>query len=66
MKPDDETFELPADVKNAGHANRRIAAVKLPREQRNSGLKRAKGIVDADINENRNLVLGRCIGLSGP
>jgi len=47
---------LPADVKNAVHANRKVEAIKLLRKQRNMGLKEAKEIVDAYIDEDRDLI----------
>ncbi len=56
MKSDDTTMGLPEDVKNAVHANRKIEAIKLLREQRNLDLKQAKEIVDAYIDENRHLI----------
>lgn len=56
MEPEQTTTELPAEVKNAVHANRKIEAIKLLREQRNMDLKEAKDIVDAYIGENRHLI----------
>ena len=49
-------MELPADVKNAIHANHKIEAIKLLRTRQNLGLKEAKDIVDAYIDENRHVI----------
>jgi hypothetical protein len=56
------TMELPPDVKSAVHANRKIEAIKLLRTQRNLGLKEAKGIVDAYVDENRHLIVNQRSG----
>ena len=56
MKSGETTRELPADVRVAVHANRKIEAIKLLREQQSVGLKEAKEIVDAYIDENRHLI----------
>jgi len=56
MKSGETTRELPADVRDAVHANRKIEAIKLLREQQSVGLKEAKEIVDAYIGENHHLV----------
>lgn len=47
----DEDSNLPADVLEAVHANRKIDAIKRLRNQRGIDLKEAKGIIDADIAE---------------
>ena len=49
-------MDLPTEVKDAVHANRKIDAIKLLREQRDLGLKEAKEIVDAYALENRHLI----------
>lgn len=49
-------MDLPSDVKNAVHANRKIDAIKLLRAQRNLGLKEAKETIDAYARENRHLI----------
>jgi hypothetical protein len=49
-------MELPSDVKNAIHANRKIEAIKLLRTRQNLGLKEAKEIVDAYIDDNRHII----------
>lgn len=49
-------MDLPTEVKNAVHANRKIDAIKLLREKRDLGLKEAKEIVDAYALENRHLI----------
>ena len=49
-------MELPVDVKNAVHANRKIEAIKLLRTQQDLGLKEAKEIIDAYVEENRHLI----------
>lgn len=49
-------MDLPSEVKNAVHANRKIDAIKLLRAQRNLGLKEAKEIIDAYVRENRHLI----------
>ena len=56
MKSGETTRELPADVRDAVDANRKIEAIKLLREQRSLGLKEAKEIVDAYIDENRHAI----------
>jgi hypothetical protein len=56
MKSGETTRELPADVRDAVHANRKIEAIKLLREQQSLGLKEAKEIVDAYIDENRHVI----------
>lgn len=56
MKSRETTRELPADVRDAVHANRKIEAIKLLREQQSLGLKEAKEIVDAYIDENRHVI----------
>ena len=56
MKSGETTRELPADVRDAVDANRKIEAIKLLREQRSLGLKEAKEIVDAYIDENRHVI----------
>ena len=56
MKSGETTRELPADVRNAVHANRKIEAIKLLREQQSLDLKEAKEIVDAYIDENRHVI----------
>ena len=56
MKSGETTRELPADVRDAVHANRKIEAIKLLREQQRLGLKEAKEIVDAYIDENRHVI----------
>ena len=49
-------MKLSSDVKNAIHANRKIDAIKLLRSQQKLGLKEAKDIVDAYMEENRHLI----------
>jgi hypothetical protein len=49
-------MELPSDVKDAVHANRKIDAIKLLRGQRDLDLKEAKEIIDAYVDENRHLI----------
>jgi hypothetical protein len=49
-------MDLPTEVKDAVHANRKIDAIKLLREKRDLGLKEAKEIVDAYALENRHLI----------
>jgi hypothetical protein len=49
-------MDLPTEVKNAVHANRKIDAIKLLREQKNLDLKEAKDIVDSYVLENRHLI----------
>ncbi len=56
MKSGETTRELPADVRDAVDANRKIEAIKLLREQQSLGLKAAKEIVDAYIDENRHVI----------
>lgn len=56
MKSGETTRELPADVRDAVDANRKIEAIKLLREQQSLGLKEAKEIVDAYIDENRHVI----------
>lgn len=50
--------DLPADVKDAVHANRKIDAIKLLREQWNIDLKDAKEAVDSYVDGNRHLIGG--------
>lgn len=47
---------LPPDVLDAIHSNRKIEAIKLLREDKNLGLKEAKHIVDKYIRENPHLI----------
>lgn len=49
-------MDLPPDVKNAIHANRKIDAIKLLREQWDLELKEAKEVVDDYALENRHLI----------
>lgn len=49
-------MDLPSDVKNAVHENRKIDAIKLLRAHRNLGLKEAKEFIDAYALENRHLI----------
>ncbi len=56
MKSGETTRELPADVRDAVYANRKIEAIKLLGEQQSLGLKEAKEIVDAYIDENRHAI----------
>ncbi len=52
-------LELPAQVRNAIHAGRKIDAIKLLRKERGLGLKEAKDIVDAYTMANPQLVVQR-------
>jgi hypothetical protein len=55
-KVSDTRMDLPSDVKNAIHAGRKIDAIKLLRTHHNLGLKEAKEIVDAYMDQNRVLI----------
>lgn len=55
MTVEDAKRDLPSDVKDAVHANRKIDAIKLLREQWNLDLKDAKEVVDSYIDDNRDL-----------
>lgn len=57
--------ELSTQVLNAIHANRKIDAIKLLREERGLGLKEAKELVDAYTMKNPHLVVQRNAGGSG-
>lgn len=59
MTVEDAKRDLPSDVKDAVHANRKIDAIKLLREQWNLDLKDAKEIVDSYVDANRHLISGR-------
>ena len=48
--------QLPKDVLEAIHANRKIDAIKLLREHEGFGLKEAKHAVDDYIRQNRQLI----------
>ncbi len=48
--------ELPGDVLEAVHSNRKIDAIKLLRSHRNLGLKDAKHMIDAYIVEHPQLI----------
>ena len=48
--------DLPPEILDAIHANRKIAAIKLLRAHQNLGLRDAKDIVDAYIAENPQLI----------
>ncbi len=48
--------ELPSDVLDAVHSNRKIEAIKLLRGHRNIDLKESKGIIDKYIEENSHLI----------
>lgn len=48
--------ELPGDVLEAVHSNRKIDAIKLLRAHRNLGLKEAKHMIDAYIVEHPQLI----------
>ncbi len=48
--------ELPGDVLEAVHSNRKIDAIKLLRSHRNLGLKEAKHMIDAYIVEHPQLI----------
>lgn len=48
--------ELPSDVLDAVHTNRKIEAIKLLREHRNIDLKESKSIIDGYIKENTHLI----------
>lgn len=56
MSVSDEKTDLPSDVKDAVHANRKVEAIKLLRGHWDLDLKDAKEIVDAYVDENRHLV----------
>jgi hypothetical protein len=51
-----ERPELPNDVLDAVHSNRKIEAIKLLRVHRNLGLKEAKHVIDAYVAENPQLI----------
>ena len=57
--------ELPVQVVDAIHANRKIDAIKLLREERGLGLKEAKELVDAYTMKNPQLVVQRSARGSG-
>lgn len=50
---------LPPDVLEAIHANRKIEAIKLLREYRHLGLKEAKEIVDEYTTRNPGMIVKR-------
>ena len=49
--------DLPADVLAHIHANRKIEAIKLLRENRDLDLKQAKDIIDTYIEKNPHLII---------
>ena len=62
MIASDEKRDLPSHVKDAVHANRKIDAIKLLREEWDLELKEAKDLVDAYMRDNRHLIVDQRSG----